>query len=140
MACRSTACSVLLLQVVQDVLFCALSNLQVFRPRCVLLQRLSFPLVPKGSLLCVLSLLKRFTYRPLPAQVSCFILSLTFLMFFRPVDFFCSFCPSLPILLQASLLGCYRAANSKGALPAWQRSCLPHPQGSGAEQDHLIPS
>lgn len=73
-----------------------------------------FPLSASSAvLLWFLSLLKRFTYRPLPAQVSCFILSLTFRMFFRPVDFLCSFCPSVPVLSQASLLGCYRKQGSE---------------------------
>lgn len=73
-----------------------------------------FPLSASSAvLLWFLSLLKRFTYRPLPAQVSCFILSLTFRMFFRPVDFLCSFCPSVPVLSQASILGCYRKQGSE---------------------------
>lgn len=102
-----------------------------------------FPLSASSAvLLWFLSLLKRFTYRPLPAQVSCFILSLTFRMFFRPVDFLCSFCPSVPVLSQASLLGCYRKQGSelqRSSQPG-KRSCLPHPQESGADLGHLIPS
>lgn len=107
------------MQVIQDALFFrALSqnNILVFKPRRILFQCLSFPLVPPQLiLLWFLSLLKSPSYRSLSAQVSWFIVpqlpSLSLYSYASRVS--AVLCPSLSIFSYAPLLRSYRKWHSE---------------------------